>query len=62
MAGAWHAACVMVLVSIVTAPFRASARPSMVAPVVGREIEVNAMMVPLKVLAVPSVAELPTCQ
>jgi len=38
---------VIVSVSSVTAPFRASARPSMVAPVV-TVIEVRAMIVPLK--------------
>jgi hypothetical protein len=52
---------VMVLVSKVTAPFRASARPSTVAPVVS-VIEVNARMFPRNVEPVPSVAELPTCQ
>ena len=52
---------VMVLVSKVTAPFRASVRPSTVAPVVS-VIEVNARMFPLNEEPVPSVAELPTCQ
>jgi hypothetical protein len=52
---------VMVLSSRVTAPFLASARPSMVAPVV-TEIDVRARMLPTKVEFVPSVAELPTCQ
>lgn len=52
---------VMVLVSKVTAPFRASARPSIVAPVL-RVIEVSARMLPRRELLVPSVAELPTCQ
>jgi hypothetical protein len=52
---------VMVLVSKVTAPFRASVRPSTVALVVS-VIEVNARMLPLNEEPVPSVAELPTCQ
>jgi hypothetical protein len=52
---------VMVLVSRVTAPFRASVRPSTVAPVVN-VIEVKARMLPRNVEPVPSVAELPTCQ
>lgn len=56
-----QAAWVMVLVSIVTAPFRANARPSIEAPVV-RVMEVNARMFPLKTVPVPRVAELPTCQ
>jgi len=51
----------MILVSKVTAPFRARARPSIVAPVV-IEIDVSAMMLPLNTEFVPSVAELPTCQ
>lgn len=57
-----HLSRVIVFVSRVTAPFRASARPStMVAPVC-RAIDVNARMLPLKVVVVPRVAELPTCQ
>jgi hypothetical protein len=40
---------------------RASARPSTVVPVV-TEIDVNAMIVPVKEDVVPNVAELPTCQ
>lgn len=52
---------VMVLVSRVTAPLRAKTRPFTVVPVC-TEIEVNAMMVPTKVVLVPRVAELPTCQ
>jgi hypothetical protein len=52
---------VMVLVSRVTAPLRANTRPFTVVPVC-TEIEVNAMMVPTKVVLVPRVAELPTCQ
>ena len=51
----------MRLLSRVTEPLRASARPSMFAPVVTL-IEVSAMMVPTKVESVPSVAELPICQ
>src|SRR4029079_4431475 len=52
---------VMVLVSSVTAPFRASTRPSTVAPVV-RVMLVRARIVPRKLEPVPRVAELPTCQ
>lgn len=52
---------VMVFVSSVTAPFRASARPSIVAPVV-RVIDSRARIVPLKADPVPIVAELPICQ
>jgi hypothetical protein len=51
----------MVLESKVTAPFRAKARPSTVA-VVFSVIDVKARMFPLKVVFVPRVAELPTCQ
>lgn len=51
----------MVLLSRVTAPLRASTRPFTVVPVC-TEIEVNAMIVPTKVVLVPRVAELPTCQ
>ena len=56
-----HVGTVIVFVSIVTAPFRASARPVMVA-LVSRVIDVVAMIVPAKLVVVPSVAELPTCQ
>lgn len=49
------------LVSIVTAPFRASVRPATVAPVVTVML-VRARMLPENRLSVPSVAELPTCQ
>ena len=49
------------LVSRVTAPFSAKARPVMVAPVV-RVMLVSAMMLPANAVVVPSVAELPTCQ
>ena len=52
---------VMVLESKVTSPFRASIRPSAIAPVC-MAIDVNAMTVPKKEVVVPSVAELPTCQ
>jgi hypothetical protein len=52
---------VMVLASIVTAPLRASAWPLIVAPVV-RVIDARARMLPTKVVLVPRVAELPTCQ
>lgn len=49
------------MVSRLTWPLRASARPSMVVPV-ATVIEVRARMLPTKVELVPSVAELPTCQ
>jgi hypothetical protein len=52
---------VILLSSRVTAPLRANTRPSTVA-LVCTAIEVNAMMVPTKVVLTPSVAELPTCQ
>jgi len=56
-----QAGWVMVFVSRVTAPLRASTLPMTVAPVFN-EADVSAMMVPTNVLVVPSVAELPTCQ
>jgi hypothetical protein len=56
-----HAAMETVLESIVTAPFRARALPATVAPVV-REMLVSAKIFPTKLVAVPIVAELPTCQ
>ena len=52
---------VMTLSSRVTAPFRASTLPCTVAPVFS-EADVNAKMFPTKLVSVPSVAELPTCQ
>jgi hypothetical protein len=58
---ALHTERVMVLVSMVTAPFLASTRPSTVAFVVS-VILVSAKMLPTKVEVVPIVAELPTCQ
>jgi hypothetical protein len=51
----------MVLLSIVTAPFKARARPSMLAPVFS-VMEVAAIIVPEKTEFTPRVAELPTCQ
>lgn len=51
----------IVLESIVTAPFRAKARPNTVAPVVS-VIEVKARIFPRRVEFVPRVAELVTCQ
>ena len=51
----------MTLLSIVTAPFRASARPDTCAPLFS-EMLVSARMLPRKLVVVPSVAELPTCQ
>ncbi len=58
---AGHNVLVMVLVSNVAAPLRASVLPSIVVPVV-TVIDVKARTVPVKVEFVPSVAELPTCQ
>jgi len=52
---------VMSLVSRVTAPPSASARPTTLAPVT-KVMEAAARMVPLKVVPVCTVAELPTCQ
>jgi hypothetical protein len=52
---------VMVLVSMVTAPSRASSLPWIVAPVFA-VMDAKAMMVPTKRVPVPSVAEEPTCQ
>jgi hypothetical protein len=52
---------VTVLLSSVTAPVCARTRPSTVAPV-SRVAEVRARIVPEKLVVVPSVAELPTCQ
>ena len=51
----------MVLESMVTAPVRAKARPSSVAPV-SIVTDAAAMIVPLKTELIPIVAELPTCQ
>ena len=56
-----QAGMVIVLVSNVTAPLRASSRPANVAPV-WAEIEVRASTVPTKVVVEPKVALLPTCQ
>jgi hypothetical protein len=47
--------------SIVTAPFRARARPDTLAAVV-REMLVRARILPTNTVPVPMVAELPTCQ
>src|SRR5450759_3109305 len=51
----------IVLLIIVTPPFRANALPSSVAPVL-KVMDSNAITVPLKTEVVPKVAELPTCQ
>ncbi|HKI17553.1 MAG TPA: hypothetical protein VKA15_06720, partial [Isosphaeraceae bacterium] len=56
-----QAAAVMVSSSRLTWPLRANTRPSTVTPVV-TDAEVNARILPTKVLPVPKVAELPTCQ
>lgn len=52
---------VMMLSSRLTWPLRANTRPFTVL-LVCTDIEVNAMIVPTKVVLVPNVAELPTCQ
>ena len=52
---------VILLLSRVTAPLRASALPSRLAPVVSAML-VSARMLPTKEVEVPTVAELPTCQ
>jgi hypothetical protein len=56
-----HAGVVIVSESSVTAPLRASTRPCIVTPVVTVMLCI-AMIVPSKLEADPSVAELPTCQ
>src|SRR5687768_14180804 len=56
-----HTGLFTVLLSRVTAPFRASARPARVVAVVSVML-VIAMIVPAMDVEVPSVAELPTCQ
>lgn len=56
-----HRVSVNTLVSSVTDPFRASARPWMAAPVF-TSMEVSAMIVPTKLLPVPRVADSATCQ
>ena len=56
-----QSALLIVLVSSVTAPLRASARPWRVAPVV-TVIDCRARMFPEKEVPVPIVAELPICQ
>ena len=60
-AAAAHVARVMVSSISVTAPLRASARPSSVTPS-AIVIDVRARMLPAKVESDPSVAELVTCQ
>jgi hypothetical protein len=56
-----QAGLVITFVSSDTCPLRASSRPSTVAAV-SAVMEVSASTVPLKLDAVPKVAELPTCQ
>lgn len=56
-----HALGVNRLLSNVTAPLRANARPATVAPVFTVML-VSARMFPTNAVLVPSVAELPTCQ
>lgn len=60
-ATAAHEGAVMVLVSKVTAPVLAKIRPCTVLPV-STVSDICAITVPTKVLVVPIVAELPTCQ
>jgi hypothetical protein len=55
-----HVGTVTLLVSMVTAPFRARARPFTEAPVVSVTL-VSVRIDPRKVVPVPSVAELPIC-
>jgi hypothetical protein len=52
---------VITLLIRVTAPFRASSRPATFAALFN-DMDVNAMIVPTKVVFVSSVAELPICQ
>lgn len=59
--GAVQIALETVLLSKVTAPFRAKTLPVTVA-LVFRVMEVKAKIFPLKLVVVPSVAELPVCQ
>jgi hypothetical protein len=59
--GASHTAKEILLVSNVTAPFRANALPIKLTPVV-TVILVYARIFPLNAVVVPSVAEVPTCQ
>jgi hypothetical protein len=59
--GGEAAGTLMVLLSKVTAPFRARTLPWRVAPVV-TVMELRAKMFPANELVVPSVAEVPTCQ
>ena len=61
--GSAHVAygAVTILLSNVTAPLRAKALPTSVAPV-SSVIDCSDMMVPLKTEFVPNVAELPVCQ
>src|SRR4051794_25770553 len=59
--GTKQAALVITLLSSVTAPLRASARPITCTPVVSVML-VNASTLPMKDVVVPAVAELPTCQ
>ena len=56
-----HAEMETVLESIVTEPFCARSLPSTVAPAT-RVMLVSAKIFPTKLVVVPSVAELPTCQ
>ena len=51
-----------VLVSMLTAPFRASAPPQLTVAPVSSVMLASAMMSPSNSVPVPSVAELPTCQ
>jgi hypothetical protein len=57
-----HAALETLLLSIVTAPFRARALPGEMLAAVVSVMLVRARMFPANAVPVPSVAELPTCQ
>ena len=56
-----HFVSVNTSLSRATLPLRASARPSILAPVL-REMEVSAMIVPTNRVLEPSATEVPTCQ
>ena len=59
--GVVQRAALMLSLIIVTAPLRANARPSTMTPLL-IVIDCMARMTPEKLVVVPSVAELPTCQ
>jgi len=59
--GTSHAGTVTMLLSSVTAPFRARTLPDTLAPLL-RVMLASAKMFPTNLVVVPRVAELPTCQ